>query len=64
MPYTQAEALMAALDSRRYPYERLIVFQEVHGFYSLDHRTKFYARLLAFLDRQIGSNLPMSKPAS
>jgi len=52
-PYSQAEALMTALDARRYPYEKLLRLKESHGFYTVEHRVEFYQRLLKFLDRNL-----------
>lgn len=54
-PVSQAEALMKALEARRYAYEKLIKPDEEHGFYDVKNRVDFFTRLIAFLDRNIGA---------
>jgi dipeptidyl aminopeptidase/acylaminoacyl peptidase len=61
VPVSQAKELRSALDARHYPYEWMIKSGEEHGFFQEQNREEFYARLLAFLDRNIGAQ---AKPAA
>ena len=54
-PYSQAKALMKALDARHYPYEKLVKPTEGHGFYQEPNRVELYETLLAFLQKNIGA---------
>lgn len=64
VPVSQAKALRKALDARKYPYELLIKPGEGHGFYLPKNREEFYTRLLAFLDRNIGTAAAASGDAT
>ena len=44
-----------ALRAAGVPVETLYYPTEGHGFYTDEHRKAFYAQLLGFLDRNIGS---------
>ena len=63
VPITQARALFSALDARHYPYESLIKANEGHGFYLPENREELYTRLLAFLDKNIGTGAANAAPA-
>ncbi len=54
-PFSEAEALRAALDQKNHPYEWMTREKEGHGFYALDNRVAFYETLLAFLGKHIGN---------
>ncbi|MEC9406357.1 MAG: S9 family peptidase [Pseudomonadota bacterium] len=54
-PFSEAEALRAALESRQHPYEWMSRAGEGHGFYDLNNRIEFYNALHSFLNRHIGS---------
>jgi acylaminoacyl-peptidase len=55
VPVAHAEVLRDALDERGVSYEWLVKRKEGHGFVNVDNREELYQRLLAFLDRNIGS---------
>ena len=52
-PIEQAEALIDALKKAKHPYEYMLLENEGHGFYKPAHRTKYYKRVLAFLDEHL-----------
>ena len=54
-PIEHSRRMEAALKAVGTPVEALYYPEEGHGFYLQAHRTAFYQRLLAFLDRNIGS---------
>jgi dipeptidyl aminopeptidase/acylaminoacyl peptidase len=52
-PIEQLESLEDALKERNYPYEKLVMDDEGHGFYNDDHRAKYYQKMLSFLDANL-----------
>ncbi|TMP80509.1 peptidase S9 [Pseudoalteromonas phenolica] len=52
-PIEQAESLIDALKKAKHPYEYMLLENEGHGFYKPEHRTKYYKRVLAFLDEHL-----------
>jgi dipeptidyl aminopeptidase/acylaminoacyl peptidase len=52
-PIEQLESLEEALKARNYPYEKLVMDDEGHGFYNDDHRAKYYQKMLSFLDANL-----------
>jgi dipeptidyl aminopeptidase/acylaminoacyl peptidase len=52
-PIEQFESLEDALKERNYPYEKLVMDDEGHGFYNDDHRAKYYQKMLSFLDNNL-----------
>lgn len=52
-PIEQLESLEEALKARNYPYEKMIMDDEGHGFYNDDHRAKYYQKMLSFLDASL-----------
>jgi dipeptidyl aminopeptidase/acylaminoacyl peptidase len=54
-PIEHSRKMEAALKAAGTPVESLYYPEEGHGFYIQAHRAEFYQRLLAFLDRNIGS---------
>jgi dipeptidyl aminopeptidase/acylaminoacyl peptidase len=52
-PIEQFESLENALKERNYPYEKLVMDDEGHGFYNDDHRAKYYQKMLSFLDANL-----------
>ncbi|HET6435553.1 MAG TPA: S9 family peptidase [Xanthomonadaceae bacterium] len=54
-PIEHSERMEKALRAAGVPVETLFVRTEGHGFFTEEHRAEFYSRLLAFLDRNIGS---------
>jgi dipeptidyl aminopeptidase/acylaminoacyl peptidase len=52
-PIEQLESLEDALKARQYPYEKLVMDDEGHGFYNDDHRAKYYQKMLDFLDASL-----------
>lgn len=52
-PIEQAESLEAALKKAKHPYEITIIDDEGHGFYKEEHRTLYYKKVLAFLDKHL-----------
>ncbi len=61
-PFSQAEALKDALESRKFPFEWMAVKDEVHGFYRPENRKAFFDKLLAFLGQHIGQPAPPATP--
>ncbi len=59
-PFAQAKAMREALDDAHKPYEWMAVAKEGHGFYSEAHRTEFFTRLQAFLEKHIGPGAPVT----
>jgi len=55
-PIEQAESLKDALDKVNKPYEWLEMGNEGHGYYDVNNRIKVYAKILEFLDKNIGKN--------
>ncbi|HWY24533.1 MAG TPA: prolyl oligopeptidase family serine peptidase, partial [Nevskia sp.] len=65
VPIAQAKALRKALEERHRPYEWLTRPGEGHGFYLPENKQDFYVKLLAFLDKNIGSKAsPPSQAAA
>jgi len=58
-PIAHSRQMEKALQKAGVPVETLYYPTEGHGFYTMEHRREFYARLLAFLSRHLGG-----KPAS
>ncbi|WP_404341524.1 alpha/beta hydrolase family protein [Pseudoalteromonas mariniglutinosa] len=52
-PIEQAESLEAALKKAKHPYELELLEDEGHGFYKEEHRTRYYNKVLAFLDEHL-----------
>lgn len=48
-PITQLESLEKALKTHNYPYQKLVMDNEGHGFYNDEHRAKYYEQMLGFL---------------
>ncbi|MCL1047454.1 S9 family peptidase [Shewanella electrodiphila] len=48
-PIEQLESLEKGLKQHQYPYEKLIMDDEGHGFYNDEHRAKYYDKMLSFL---------------
>jgi dipeptidyl aminopeptidase/acylaminoacyl peptidase len=48
-PLTQLESLEKSLSDINYPYEKLVMDDEGHGFYNDSHRAKYYQKMLKFL---------------
>ncbi|WP_076415167.1 S9 family peptidase [Shewanella sp. UCD-KL12] len=48
-PIEQLEALEDALQKINYPYEKLVMDDEGHGFYNDEHQAKYYNKMLSFL---------------
>lgn len=48
-PITQLESLEKALKAHNYPYQKLVMDNEGHGFYNDEHRAKYYDQMLSFL---------------
>ena len=55
VPPEQGMALHAALESRHVAHEYLYERTEGHGYYDEAHRAELYAKVLAFLDANIGA---------
>jgi dipeptidyl aminopeptidase/acylaminoacyl peptidase len=53
-PIEQLEALEAGLKKHNYPYEKLVMDDEGHGFYNDEHKAKYYRQMLAFLKQNLG----------
>jgi dipeptidyl aminopeptidase/acylaminoacyl peptidase len=53
-PIEQSKAMEKALKAAGGQVETLYFPTEGHGFYTLPHRTEFYTKLLAFLNKNIG----------
>lgn len=52
-PIEQAESLIKSLKAADHPYEYELLEDEGHGFYKPEHRTKYYNRVLKFLDEHL-----------
>ncbi|MCL1090849.1 S9 family peptidase [Shewanella profunda] len=48
-PIEQLESLEKALKAHKYPYQKLVMDNEGHGFYNDEHRAKYYEQMLGFL---------------
>ncbi|MFB2801023.1 alpha/beta hydrolase family protein [Shewanella seohaensis] len=48
-PIEQLESLEKALKAHNYPYQKLVMDNEGHGFYDDSHRAKYYDQMLSFL---------------
>ncbi|WP_434930698.1 alpha/beta hydrolase family protein [Shewanella sp. HL-SH5] len=48
-PIEQLESLERSLKAINYPYEKLVMDDEGHGFYNDSHRAKYYQKMLKFL---------------
>jgi dipeptidyl aminopeptidase/acylaminoacyl peptidase len=48
-PIEQLESLEKALKAHHYPYQKLVMDNEGHGFYNDEHRAKYYEQMLSFL---------------
>ncbi|GIU23341.1 S9 family peptidase [Shewanella sp. MBTL60-007] len=48
-PIEQFEALEDALKEQKYPFKKLVMDDEGHGFYDDAHRAKYYSEMLSFL---------------
>ena len=59
LPIAQSETMEAALKKAGVPVETLYFKTEGHGIYKREHRAEFYARLLTFLQRNIGGRAPV-----
>lgn len=64
VPISHATDLREALDERKHPYEWLVKPKEGHGFYRVENRVEFYEKLIAFLDKHIGSAPAAAVPAA
>jgi dipeptidyl aminopeptidase/acylaminoacyl peptidase len=58
-PVEHTEMMEAALKKAGVPVETLYFKTEGHGIYKREHRAEFYARLLTFLQRNIGGRAPV-----
>ncbi|WP_394130759.1 alpha/beta hydrolase family protein [Shewanella maritima] len=52
-PIEQLEALEKALKARDYPYEKLVMNNEGHGFYNDTHRAKYYKEMISFIKQSL-----------
>ena len=52
-PMEQLEALEDALKERSYPYERLVIEDEGHGFYNDNNRKQEYEKMLSFIKESL-----------
>ena len=48
-PIEQLESLEKGLKAHNYPYQKLVMDNEGHGFYNDEHRAKYYEKMLSFL---------------
>ena len=48
-PIEQLESLEKGLKAHHYPYQKLVMDNEGHGFYNDEHRAKYYEQMLSFL---------------
>lgn len=55
VPAIQGERLHQALEARKIAHEWIYERTEGHGFYDEKHVTDMYAKIIAFLDREIGT---------
>ncbi len=58
-PVEHTEMMEAALKKAGVPVETLYFKTEGHGIYKLEHRREFYAKLLTFLQKNIGGRAPV-----
>lgn len=49
VPIEQLESLEDSLKKANYPYQKLVMDDEGHGFYNDEHRAKYYSEMLSFL---------------
>jgi len=56
VPAVQGENLHNALLQRKIDHEWMYERTEGHGYYSEQHLAQMYEKILAFLDRQIGTH--------
>ncbi len=61
VPPVQGEAMRSALNKADIPYEWLYQRTEGHGFYDEDHAEDLFKKLVAFLDKNIGSQAAASE---
>ena len=54
-PPVQGEGLHNALTQRKVDHEWIYERTEGHGFYTEAHKTELFEKILAFLDKQIGT---------
>ncbi|MCL2916365.1 S9 family peptidase [Shewanella corallii] len=52
-PIEQYEAMAEALKKANHPFQTLVMDDEGHGFYKDEHRAKYYAEMLAFLEQHL-----------
>jgi len=52
-PIEQFEALEDALKEHSYPYQKLVMDDEGHGFYNDEHQAKYYGEMLSFLKENL-----------
>ena len=52
-PIEHAEHLIAAMEKHEHPYEYMEFKDEGHGFYNQEHRTKYYQKVLTFLNKHL-----------
>ncbi|WP_422506648.1 alpha/beta hydrolase family protein [Stenotrophomonas sp. GZD-301] len=62
-PIEHTKRMEAALKKAGVPVESLYYPTEGHGFYTQEHRTEYYSRLLAFLSRSLGGATATTTPA-
>jgi len=53
VPIEQFEALEDALKKHHYPYQKLVMDDEGHGFYNDKHQAKYYGEMLRFLKENL-----------
>lgn len=59
VPIKHSEMMETALKKAGVPVETLYFKTEGHGIYKLEHRREFYAKLLMFLQKNIGGRAPV-----
>ncbi|QYK01747.1 S9 family peptidase [Shewanella psychrotolerans] len=52
-PIEQLEALEEGLKKHNYPYKKLVMDDEGHGFYNDEHRAKYYRQMMSFLKQNL-----------
>lgn len=52
-PIEQYEAMAEALKKANHPFQTMVMDDEGHGFYKDEHRAKYYAEMLAFLEQHL-----------
>lgn len=62
-PIDHSEKMERALKEAGVPVETLYYRTEGHGFYTVEHRREYYTRLLAFLQKNIGTSTGTSAGA-